>query len=81
MKPANRPGMCYFNAAASLCEDGTIFSQLFSMTEVRWRVCVVLYFLFCGSYHDLLDSGDNVMVFNATFNNITVISWWSVLLV
>jgi hypothetical protein len=23
----------------------------------------------------------NVMVFNATFNNISVISWWSVLLV
>jgi hypothetical protein len=39
------------------------------------------FFLFCGSYYDLLDSGDNVMVFNATFNNITVISWWSVLLV
>ena len=25
--------------------------------------------------------GIRVMVFNATFNNITVISWWSVLLV
>ena len=25
--------------------------------------------------------GDRVMVFNATFNNISVISWWSVLLV
>ena len=26
-------------------------------------------------------SGLGVMVFNATFNNISVISWWSVLLV
>jgi hypothetical protein len=25
--------------------------------------------------------GKGVMVFNATFNNISVISWWSVLLV
>ena len=28
-----------------------------------------------------LNGGGGVMVFNATFNNISVISWWSVLLV
>jgi hypothetical protein len=27
------------------------------------------------------NTGVRVMVFNATFNNISVISWWSVLLV
>ena len=29
----------------------------------------------------LLGEGVRVMVFNATFNNISVISWWSVVLV
>jgi hypothetical protein len=29
----------------------------------------------------MVDTGVRVMVFNATFNNISVISWWSVLLV
>jgi hypothetical protein len=28
-----------------------------------------------------MEGGVRVMVFNATFNNISVISWWSVLLV
>jgi hypothetical protein len=28
-----------------------------------------------------VDSGNRVMVFNSTFNNISVISWWLVLLV
>jgi hypothetical protein len=35
-------------------------------------------------FHDLLAEAcfiDWFMVFNATFNNISVISWWSVLLV
>jgi hypothetical protein len=29
----------------------------------------------------IMESGDRVVVFNATFNNISVISWQSVLLV
>jgi hypothetical protein len=34
--------------------------------------------MFCVKYHH---NGVTVMMFNATFNNISVISWWSVLLV
>ena len=30
--------------------------------------------------HERLSNDTRVMVFNATFNNISVISWWSVLL-
>jgi hypothetical protein len=29
----------------------------------------------------LINMGEGVMVFNATFNNISVISWWSVVLI
>ena len=36
---------------------------------------LIRYFRACGSYHD------NAMVFNATFNNISGISWRSVLVV
>jgi len=31
--------------------------------------------------YQIWNIGVSVMVFNATFNNISVISWWSVLLV
>jgi len=35
----------------------------------------------CESVIYLQDRKSRVMVFNVTFNNISVISWWSVLLV
>jgi len=34
-----------------------------------------------GNYLAIIESRVRVMVFNATFNNISVISWWSILLV
>jgi len=39
------------------------------------------YMLLCESSRVWLRFGLWFMVFNATFNNISVISWWSVLLV
>ena len=55
--------------------------------RVRVLCCVVFYYDFvsCIVTFIRLDNGVimvmiRVMVFNATFNNIPVISWWSVLL-
>ena len=43
------------------------------------RVCICLVSQVLRSC--IGDYGFGVLVFNATFNNISVISWWSVLLV
>ena len=43
---------------------------------------MLMFCLFFCSYFDIVVKwGFTVMVFNTTFNNISVISWWSVLLV
>jgi hypothetical protein len=41
----------------------------------------VLHFDCCVQINNQDKKGSGFMVFNATFNNISVISWWSVLLV
>ena len=55
-----------------------------SVSTVCLVICEGLHLLICGKrLHDQIISprGVRVMVFNATFNNISVMSWRSVLLV
>jgi len=56
-----------------LCENAAINSSF--QPEIK----KIIYYSLC--YEKLLQSGARVMAFNATFNNISVITWWSFLLV
>jgi hypothetical protein len=57
--------------------------KLHHITQTRLLINIIQYGIPYGHYYLILSYllGVRVMVFNATFNNISVISWRSVLLV
>jgi len=54
----------------------TISNQIRPYTQLMYRPKMITF-----PENDTFVKFAMVMVFNATFNNITIISWWSVLLV
>jgi prepilin signal peptidase PulO-like enzyme (type II secretory pathway) len=51
-----------------------------SLSFITW-IYLWFYLIYLLNFFDLEWAMVGVMVFNATFNNISVITWWSVLLV
>jgi len=51
-----------------------------SLSFIIW-IYLWFYLIYLLNFFDLEWAMVGVMVFNATFNNISAISWWSVLLV
>jgi hypothetical protein len=59
---------------------------IFVDVQIRWSPCCsqyahILWQIFVDFFISRFDGVDGVMVFNATFNNISVVSWRSVSLV
>jgi hypothetical protein len=54
---------------------------VFIKTNDLTHLCLNVMVKLLNMLVDICDMVDWFMVFNATFNNISVISWWSVLLV
>ena len=54
-------------------------SHITMMIHVKCN-CIQQMFFYIWLHYSLTIGGVRVMVFNATFNNISVILWWSVLL-
>jgi hypothetical protein len=79
--------MVYINNKIFLNKNGKLelFMLLFSIHKKHnisfFYTAFAINLSFCFYYSNPRKNRVRVMVFNATFNNISVISWWSVLLV